>query len=54
MRAVERFTVDAAGGKLEYELTVTDPWLFTEPVTLGKSWRWLPGDWVLPFDCAYD
>ncbi len=54
MQTVERFTVDAAGSRLDYELTVTDPWLFTEPVTLGKSWRWLPGDEVLPFDCVYD
>ena len=54
METVERFTIDAAGGSLGYELTVTDPWLFTEPVTLSKSWRWLPGDEVLPFDCVYD
>lgn len=51
---VERFTIDAAGSKLAYELTVTDPWLFTEPVTLKKSWRWLPGDRVLPFDCTVE
>ena len=54
METVERFTVDTAGSKLDYELTVTDPWLFTEPVRLGKSWRWLPGDEVLAFDCEYD
>jgi len=52
LETVERFTVDAAGAKLSYELVVTDPWLFTEPVTLSKSWRWLPTDRVLPFECA--
>lgn len=50
--SVERFTLDDAGSRLEYSLTVTDPWLFTEPVTLTKSWRWLPGDRVLPFNCT--
>lgn len=49
---VERFTLDDAGSRLDYELTVTDPWLFTEPVTLSKSWRWLPGDRVLPYNCT--
>ena len=51
MQTVERFTLDAAGSKLDYELIVTDPALFTEPVTLTKSWRWIPGDQVLPFNC---
>jgi len=52
MATIERFTLDEAGSKLSYELEVEDPWLFTEPVTLSKSWRWLPGDRVLPFDCT--
>jgi len=54
VETVERFTVNGEGSRLDYELVVTDPWLFTEPVTLGKSWRWIPGDAVLPFDCADD
>ena len=54
METVERFTVNDEGSRLGYELVVTDPWLFTEPVTLGKSWRWVPGDAVLPFNCAED
>jgi hypothetical protein len=52
MEVVERFALDDAGGRLDYELTVVDPALFTEPVTLTKSWRWVPGDQVLPFDCS--
>jgi hypothetical protein len=52
VQTVERFTPDAAGSRLDYELTVTDSWLFTEPVTLSKSWRWLPGDRVLPYNCT--
>ena len=52
VETVERFTVNEDGSRLDYEMVVTDPGLFTEPVTLGKSWRWIPGDAVLPFNCA--
>jgi len=52
IEVVERFALDDAGGRLDYEMTVVDPSLFTEPVTLTKSWRWVPGDRVLPFDCS--
>ena len=54
LETAERFTVNGEGSRLNYELVVTDPWLFTEPVMLGKSWRWIPGDAVLPFNCAED
>ena len=54
IETVERFTVNEAGSRLDYEVLITDPWLFTEPVTLAKSWRWIPGDAVLPFDCTDD
>lgn len=52
VETLEHFTLDDAGSRLDYRLTVTDPWLFTEPVVLSKSWRWVPGDQVLPFDCT--
>lgn len=52
IETLERFTMDEAGSRLDYELTVTDPWLFTEPVVLRKAWQWVPGDQVLPFECA--
>jgi hypothetical protein len=48
---VERFTPSADGARLDYELTVTDPALFIEPTTLTKSWVWVPGDRVQPYDC---
>ena len=54
IETVERFTVNEVGSRLDYEVLITDPWLFTEPVTLAKSWRWIPGDAVLPFDCTDD
>ncbi len=49
---VERFTPSENGARLDYELTITDPVLFTEPAVLTKSWVWVPGDEVLPFDCT--
>ena len=52
IETLERFTLDEAGSRLDYELTVTDPWLFTEPVVLRKAWQWIPGDQVLPFECT--
>ena len=44
--------VNEEGSRLGYEVVVTDAWLFTEPVTLSKSWRWIPRDAVLPFECT--
>ena len=49
---VERFSPTPDGSRMDYELTVTDPVNFTEPVTLGKHWLYLPDQDVLPFDCA--
>ena len=49
---VERFTPTESGGRLEYELTVTDPRNFTEPVVMGKSWVWLPDVRVEPYECT--
>ena len=49
---MERFTLTDDGSRLEYEMTVTDPATFTEPVVLTKSWAWRPNDEVRPYDCA--
>ena len=52
MKLVERFTPSADGARLDYELTITDAALFTETEVVTKSWVWVPGDEVLPFDCT--
>jgi hypothetical protein len=52
MHVVERFTLNAEGSRLDYEQTVTDAWLLQEPFTRTKSWVWVPGDRVLPFECT--
>ena len=52
MELVERFTPSEDGARLDYELVITDPALFTETERVTKSWVWVPGDEVLPFDCT--
>jgi hypothetical protein len=52
VRTVERFTLSDDGSRLDYEMTVTDPETFTEPVVLTKSWVWRPNDEVRPYDCT--
>ena len=51
---VERFTPIENGSKLHYELTVTDPATFTEPVVMDKTWVWLPDVTVDPYECIAD
>ena len=52
VRTSERFLLSADGSRLDYELTVTDPATFTEPVVLRKSWAWHPGEKIQPYDCV--
>lgn len=52
MQVTERFTVNEEGSRLDYEQTAFDPWLLTEAFTRTKAWVWVPGDQVLPFNCA--
>jgi len=51
---VERFTPSADGFTLDYTLTATDPVVFTEPVVLDRTWTWVPGEEVQPFQCSWD
>ncbi len=52
MELVEHFTPSEDGARLDYELMITDAALFTETEVVTKSWVWVPGDRVLPFDCT--
>jgi hypothetical protein len=47
----ERFTLSADQRRLDYELTVTDPVIFTEPVTQNIFWDWRPGERIKPYNC---
>ena len=52
LHVVETFAVVEDGGRLEFEMTMTDGYAFTEPVTLSKSWVYLPDVQVEPYDCV--
>ena len=53
MTVSERFTPSDDGSRMEYTMTVTDPEVFTEPVTLERHWVWRPGEEVKPYDCTW-
>ncbi len=54
LHLVERFTPSDDGRILNYELTATDPEIFTEPVVLDRIWIWVPGEVIRPYDCAWN
>ena len=49
--AVERFEMTPQGDRLDYSMTVTDPSIFLEPVTLGKHWVYYTDAVVGKYDC---
>jgi hypothetical protein len=49
---VERFTAGADGAKLDYEIVVTDPVTFTEPVRMEKYWLSIPGQAFDAYNCG--
>jgi hypothetical protein len=48
----ERFTPVEDGSQMQYEMTVTDPVMFTQPVKLHKKWLHIPSEGILPFNCS--
>ncbi len=54
LHILERFTPVEGGGRLQYEITISDPYAFTEPVALSKSWVYLPDVRVEPYECVSD
>ncbi len=52
LEMLERFTLSEDENRLDYELTVTDPWTFTAPAVLTGYYLWAPGLRVEPFQCA--
>ena len=48
----ERFAIVDDGSRLEYQITSSDPATFTEPLTLTKSYFWVPGLALLPYECT--
>ncbi len=54
LHLVERFTPSADGRVLSYELTATDPAIFTEPVVLTRQWIYVPGEQIKFSECVWD
>ena len=54
VHVLERFTPIESGSRLDYEITVTDPETFTEPVVMSKTWVWLPDVSIAPYECNAD
>src|SRR5262245_8330631 len=53
---VARFTPNADGTELTYDLSATDPRTFTRTVTADgyRTFRWQPGFELMPPDCVLD
>ncbi len=51
---VERFAPSADGRILTYEIIVTDPETFTEPVLLERHWVWEPTLQRRPYNCVWE
>jgi hypothetical protein len=49
---IERFTPTTQGDRLDYEIVVTDPVIFTEPVRMAKSWLSLPDQRFDAYNCG--
>jgi len=47
----ERFTLSPDGTDLGWEMRITDPVNFTEPVVMEGVWTWVPGHEIKPFNC---
>ena len=54
LKLVERFTPSVDGSVLRYQVTATDPAIFTEPVILERRWIWVEGEERIPYNCISD
>ncbi len=50
----ERFTLSDDGLRLDYELSITDPNTFTEPVTWGTYYVAGSGEVIKPYECTVE
>jgi hypothetical protein len=56
MTIVERFTPNADGTELVYDVSATDPRTFTRTVVAEgyRTFRWQPGFELMPPDCVLE
>lgn len=48
----ERFILSEGDARLDYEITVDDPETFTRTVTGTRTWLWIPGMELKPYECS--
>lgn len=48
----ERFSLSREEGRLDYEVTVTDPRYLAEPAVWNSVWVWRPGAEIQAFNCT--
>ncbi len=51
MHLIERFTPIDNGERLDYQITITDPYVFTEPLELARTFVWRPARIIADWDC---
>ncbi|MFL2545821.1 MAG: hypothetical protein ACJ0SL_00370 [Candidatus Rariloculaceae bacterium] len=49
---METFRYDPADETLHFSFTSADTVMFTQPITLTRQRRWLPGPEIVPFNYA--
>jgi hypothetical protein len=54
LHLVERFTPSTDGLVLRYQVTVTDPEIFTEAIVLDRAWVWAPAEQIRPYNCTWE
>ena len=52
MMSVERFTLSEDEGRLDYDVTLTDPETLLEPVSYASHWNWVAGEELQSYNCT--
>ena len=51
VQTLERFSLSPDEGRLNYQIMITDPTIFTEPIVMTSHWIWRPGETIKPYNC---
>ncbi|MDH3420499.1 MAG: DUF6152 family protein [Gammaproteobacteria bacterium] len=53
LEVIEHYTVTADGNRLDWDATITDSEVFTEPVVFDGYMEWFRGEELKPYNCTY-
>ena len=53
LEVIEHYTVTADGNRLDWDATITDSEVFTEPVVFDGYMEWFRGEVLKPYNCTY-